>query len=820
MKLSESQRSAVYALLLSLLLLAVGVGLNQSRSLERMDLLIYDLLMPLHSGSMSDRVVIIAIDDASLEQLGRWPWSRRRHAEMLDTLTEMKPVAVGFDVLFSEPQRDDPDADRLFGQALARNGRTVLSVAPGLYRPGQLIAEILPLPELAAQAAAIGHVDAELDLDGLCRRVFLYSGLSDARWPALTLAMLQLAGTAPELATAASDRAEPMISEAWTREHSLLIPFADRSSPPKIYSWIDVVEGRIRPAQIRGRYVLLGATAAGLGDALATPGADDHELMPGVVLNAHILNALLQNDRIQPLSDSLSGVITGCLAIAIALAVILSPLRIGLLLSALAAISTLALSLALLIWERQWFAPASALAVSLIGWPLWSLWQQGVDLRLRHQLQAQLEHQAHYHLASGLPNHAMLEDRLQSLESGTRAGHPVAGLMVIHFDWPGTASTTLGRPLGDELLFKIGERLRQLAGEDQFVAHLNGDDFGVLLTGLDEPVQVRQLASRLLEQLRQPMQMEQELMLLAPQIGVSVWPSDGQDAMGLLRNAYTAMFKSRIDDSDNLCIYSDDIGRQLKVRSQLEQSLILALERDEFSLYYQPQVCARSGDLVGFETLLRWNNPQLGWVSPETFIPVAEHVGLIIDIGYWVLDKACRQLREWRDMGLNPPRIAVNVSPLQFADPNLELSIRAIVDRAGIEPADLELEITESSLMSEVDRAITVMRRIKQQGMELAIDDFGTGYSSLSNLRNFPLDRLKIDQAFTREIGNSHDSSEITLTILAMGRRLGLKVIAEGVETEEQAEFLRWHGCDEFQGYLYGRPMDAEKIEQLLRSNR
>ncbi|WP_421862640.1 putative bifunctional diguanylate cyclase/phosphodiesterase [Motiliproteus sp.] len=819
MKLSESQRNGAFALLLSLLLLTVGLGLEQTRSLERVDLLLYDLLLPLQAGPMSDQVVIIAIDDASLEQLGRWPWSRRRHAQMLDKLTQMKPAAVGFDILFSEPQRDDPQADQLFAEALGRNGRAVLSVAPALYRPGQLISEILPLPDLAVRAAAIGHVDAELDLDGLCRRVFLYSGLSDARWPALTLAMLQVADKAPTLPGSELPPKMPAVSEDWTRDHSLLIPFANRSEPPKIYSWVDVIEGRVRPTQIRGRYVLLGATAAGLGDALSTPAAGAHELMPGVVLNAHILNALLHNDRIQSLSSPISGLITGCLALTVALVLILSPLRLGLLLSSLLAVLTLALSLGLLIWERLWFAPAAALSVSLIGWPLWSLWQQGLDVRLRQQLQAQLEHQARFHPASGLPNHAMLEDQLRALESLTSPDQPVAGLMVIHFDWPGSASTTLGRPLGDELLLKIGERLRRLAGEDQFVAHLNGDDFGVVLTGLDEPVQVRQLASRLLAQLRQPMPMEQEMLLLAPQIGVSVWPGDGQDAMGLLRNAYTAMFKSRIDDSDDLCIYSDDIGRQLRVRSQLEQSLILALERDEFSLQFQPQVCAQSGDLVGLETLLRWNNPQLGWVSPETFIPVAEHVGLIVDIGYWVLDKACRQLREWRDEGLNPPRIAVNVSPLQFADPNLELSVRAIVDRAGIEPADLELEITESSLMSEVDRAITVMRRIKQQGMELAIDDFGTGYSSLSNLRNFPLDRLKIDQAFTREIGNSRESSEITLTILAMGRRLGLRVIAEGVETEEQANFLRWHGCDEFQGYLFGRPMDADQIEQLLRRN-
>lgn len=816
MKPTEVQRNGIYALLLSALLLVLGLGLNNSRSLERLDLLVYDLLLPLHAGHMSEQVVIVAIDEASLEQLGRWPWSRRQHAQLLDALTAMKPAAVGFDILYAEPQWDDPEADQRFAQALARNGRSVLSVAPGLYRPDQPISEILPLPDLAMNAAAIGHVDAELDRDGLCRRVFLYSGLSDARWPALSLAMLQVGGAAPALERAASN-AGAQLSEAWTRDLSLLIPFADRAEPPAIYSWIDLLEGRVAKSQIHGRYVLVGATAMGLGDVLATPAGEQHERMPGVVLNAHILNALLQGDGIQPLPSAYSNLLTGVITVVLLSAVILTPLRLGLVLSVLIAGLILATSLALLFWSRLWYAPSATLLVSSLAWPLWSLWQQGVDLRLRHHLQQRLEHQTHFHQASGLPNHTMLEDRLRQLAIQKTGDHPVAGLMVIHFNWPGSASTTLGRPLDDQLLFKIGQRLQSLVGDDQLVAHLNGDDFGVLLTGLDEPVQVRQLASRLLNQLQQPIEMNQELLLLAPQIGVSIWPDDSRESIDLLRNAYTAMFKTRIDDSDNLCIYSDAIGRQLKVRSQIEQALIHALERDEFLIHFQPQYCAKSGALVGLEALLRWNNPQLGWVSPQTFIPVAEHVGLIGEIGYWVLDKACRQLRAWRDLGLNPPRVSVNVSPLQFADPNLELSIRAIVDRAGIEPADLELEITESSLMSELDRAVNVMQRIKQQGMELAIDDFGTGYSSLSNLRRFPLDRLKIDQTFTREIGTGLDASEITLTILDIGRRLGLRVIAEGVETREQADFLRRHGCDEFQGYLFSQPLDIEQIEQLLR---
>jgi EAL domain-containing protein (putative c-di-GMP-specific phosphodiesterase class I) len=253
------------------------------------------------------------------------------------------------------------------------------------------------------------------------------------------------------------------------------------------------------------------------------------------------------------------------------------------------------------------------------------------------------------------------------------------------------------------------------------------------------------------------------------------------------------------------------------MRSQLEQALVFALERGEFVLYYQPQVDARTGSIVGVESLIRWHNPKLGWVPPDTFIPVAEHVGLIKTIGEWVLETACKQLVEWNRENLGPIRMAVNVSPLQFILPGLDKGILRILEETGVRPGDLELEITESSLMHDMNSAVQLMQHIKSYGVELAIDDFGTGYSSLSSLRHFPIDRLKIDQSFTREIGVSDDTTEITLTILAMAKHLGMKVIAEGVETAEQAELLMKNGCDEFQGYLYGKPVTADEIGQMLR---
>lgn len=816
----ESHRPQLYASLLVLLLILINTGLNNSRAFERLDLMTYDLMYPFHAGEMSDEVVIIAVDNNSIEQLGRWPWSRREHARLIDQLTDMDAAVIGIDILFTEPQKNDPGADQAFARALEQSNRVVLATAPGIQQNG-MITELLPLPELAINAAGIGHVDTELDKDGLCRRVFLYGGVSDAHWPALALAMLQTAGKEPALsgptAFQPSNRSESSPSESWVRQQSMLIPFAARDQKPTTISWADLINGAVPSQLIRNKYVLVGATATGLGDVLATPAAKAHERMPGVEVNAQILNALIQGKAIYPLTRLQHFLFSSALILLSGVAILLLlPMRFSLLSTAVMIAVAVIFTLGILSQYQRWFTPVSTLVTIASIWPIWTIWQLNVDTRLRKQLLKQLQHQAQHHRATGMPNSGMLEDRLNQLALGKNST-PVIGLMIIHFEWPGSASTTLGRPIGDQLLKAIGESLKSEVSKNDFIAHLNGDDFAVLLSQTKDNENIQNIAADLLKKLQQPLEINGESLLLSPQIGVSVWSGEENEDNQLLRNAYTAMFKSRIDDSEHLCIYSADIGQQLRIRSQLEQALIHALERDEFEIYYQPQIMADSGQIIGTEALLRWNNPQLGSVSPEEFIPVAEHVGLIRPIGEWVLSNACKQLKAWQDEGLPSLRLAVNVSPLQFIDPELGNIVEKIVQQVGIKPEDLELEITEGSLMWDMETAIKMMKQIKQQGIILAIDDFGTGYSSLSNLRHFPLDRLKIDKSFTQEIGASNDSTEITLTILTIGKRLGMSVIAEGIETQEQASFLRNNGCDEFQGFMYSHPLPVDKMTQLLR---
>ena len=393
--------------------------------------------------------------------------------------------------------------------------------------------------------------------------------------------------------------------------------------------------------------------------------------------------------------------------------------------------------------------------------------------------------------------------------------------MVVHINWPGSASIVLDRPISDPVLRSVRDRIRAIAGPGAFIAHLSSDDFAVLISGYPDAAAAGTAASAFLTEVQLPMPYGKEHLLLAPKIGMSLWPTpDNEDPELILRNAYTAMFKTRIDDTEQLCIYSGSVSDRVQTRSLLEQCLVFALERREFSVFYQPQVAAQDGRILGAEALLRWNNPDLGWVSPSAFIPVAEQVGLIKSIGAWVIEEACRQLLAWNELGFDDLRLGINVSPLQFLVPGLEDAIQDTVARSGVAPQRIELEITESSLMHDIDNSIRIMHRIKDFGLELAIDDFGTGYSSLSNLRDFPLDRLKIDQAFVREIGASVHAERIANTIITMGRQLGLSIVAEGVETTAQADFLRREGCDVFQGFLYGRPMHAEEFSLRLQKQR
>lgn len=813
MSIFERLRSVIVGGLLISLLAAVGGVLSLNDTLQRLDLLLYDLVLPLQSPEMSDQIVIVAIDDASINTLGRWPWSRQRHAELIDKLTDMSPRAVALDILFSEPESNS-NADELLAEAIERNGRVTLVVAPAQETPNSPISELLPIPILAGSVAALGHADAELDIDGISRHFYQYAGMGTAHWPSIAIAMLELGGDLPVLSRRASDTDNVKhTGYGWVRESKVLIPYSAFDEQPIRVSYADVLANKVSSSYIKDKYILIGATSSGIGDMISTPIYRSHQRMPAIELVAQELNGLLQGKLLHAISLQEQVVLTIIFIIACMTAILIVPIRFGLIITLATLVIVLVSSIYLMLFQQTWFAPVAVFLMLISSWPIRELWHKNELSKQTEKLQKQLTHHAQYHFITGLPNDEMLDSSLSNIISS--GDSKILGLIVVRINWPESASNFIGLSLDDSILKTIAERLKSSSNGAHLIAHLSRDDFAILFTKLPDLKTIKKAASELLEQLQKPLSHSDEELNIYPYLGVSVWPADGQDSKELLRKSYTAMFKSRQDGNRRISFYCADIGQEVDTLVELEQAIRYALERNEFEVYYQPQIEAATSRIIGAEALLRWHHPKLGRIGPEVFIPLAEQSGLIYSLGEWVFKTVCRQLIEINQQSSNPIRMAVNLSPLQFSDPLLVKKVNDTIKQTGVSAENIELEVTESALMGNMNNTIEAMKQFEEQGISLAIDDFGTGYSSLQYLQNFPLNRLKIDKSFTQDIGNNN-ATEITLSIISLAKRMNLSVIAEGVETVEQAEFLTDNGCDELQGYLYSKAVPLGQFIELV----
>ncbi len=378
---------------------------------------------------------------------------------------------------------------------------------------------------------------------------------------------------------------------------------------------------------------------------------------------------------------------------------------------------------------------------------------------------------------------------------------------------------TLGHDAGDQLLREIAGRLDQVLREIDIVARLGGDEYVVLIEEVTEQSQIITVAQKILSAVINPIVLKDHEYRITASIGISLYPRDGQDEQSLMKNADIAMYLAKEEGKNNFQFYNPNLKSRSFERLTLETNLREALERNEFSLHYQAKLDLKTNAITGVEALLRWQNPALGAVAPMQFIPVAEETGLIISIGRWVLKTACAQNIAWQQQGLAKVCMAVNLSVRQLMDDTLVPDIRSILQESGLAPNLLELEITESMLMQNPERVIKILTEIKKMGVRLAIDDFGTGYSSLGQLKRFPIDTLKVDRSFIRDLSRNSDDQGITEAIIAMGKTLSLTVIAEGVETEEQEAFLRSHACDEMQGFYFSKPTPPDQFADLLRNH-
>jgi diguanylate cyclase (GGDEF)-like protein len=440
------------------------------------------------------------------------------------------------------------------------------------------------------------------------------------------------------------------------------------------------------------------------------------------------------------------------------------------------------------------------------------------DMDRHRDAARQIERLAYFDTLTGLTNRTMFSRLLERMLADARGVGSAAGfgVMFLDLDRFKVINDTLGHQAGDALLAEVAVRLKSAVRETDTVSRLGGDEFVVLMPHAKDTATLARIAHRVLMAVSLPFRFAGHELRVTASVGIATWPGDGDDEAALMKHADIAMYKAKEDGGNTTAFYTERMNIHSVERLAFESSLRRALERGELELYYQPKVDSQTRRITGVEALVRWNHPDLGLVSPAKFIPVAEDTGLIVPIGRWVLETACRQQATWARAGLPPLRMAINLSARQFDDEGLLGDIDAALRDSGMDPAMLEVEITESVLMRDASPGAGLLEELKRRGLRVSIDDFGTGYSSLSTLKRLPVDTLKIDRSFVRDLPSGEEDRAITEAIVSMARSLGLTLVAEGVETKAQVEYLRERGCDELQGFYFSRPVPARQLEAWL----
>jgi diguanylate cyclase (GGDEF)-like protein/PAS domain S-box-containing protein len=467
------------------------------------------------------------------------------------------------------------------------------------------------------------------------------------------------------------------------------------------------------------------------------------------------------------------------------------------------------------LWLRTSKIPLTDLSGTVIG-----VMGTYEDITSMKQSQEKVDFLAYHDPLTRLPNRLLLNDRLKhSLQRAEREKTQVA-VLFIDLDNFKNINDSLGHPTGDFLLQEVGERIKSLVRVDDTVARLGGDEFIVVMEEIDDAQDSTLLAKKLVSAFNKPFTAMNRELYLTLSIGISIYPSDGADSETLIRNADSAMYRAKAEGRNDYQFYTSALTTAAFERLTLENALRHALENEEFIVHYQPQYSLETGKLVGLEALIRWQHPDMGIVAPDKFIPLAEESGIIVAIGEWVLRTACRQMKTFLDSGYSIQHMSINISGVQFQRGSIVDMIVRVLEETNLDPKSLELEITESVIMQETNKTVKILNEIRQQGITIAVDDFGTGYSSLSYLKRLPVNKLKVDRSFVRDIPRDLNDKAITRAVIALGQALNLKVIAEGVETEEQQTFLKSLGCNEAQGNLYSRPLPAEELTEILKKEK
>jgi diguanylate cyclase (GGDEF)-like protein len=891
----------------------------------------------------SDRIAVIEIDEASLDQLGRFPWSRQNYADLLNVLTPAEPSAIALDILFPEPSADDTT----LAQAMKRLGRVV--IAQSWDDVGQ---PLLPTPALQAAAIGTGHVYKAEDPDGLVRSIEPQKqGIL-----ALGVAALQVHSLVYEpVFFSLSDR--------------LWINWPGQADQVNHYSFVDVLEGRVTAQTFHNQIILVGVTAAAL-DPLQTP-FNRNPPIGGVYLQAAVVNSLLQHNALQRLGDTWQPLVF--LVIGPLLALVMGRWRLGRRLMAWAGFCITWGLLSLLLLKYGYWVPVAtplvlmtlttasvtlaeqyrmsrmlqqseerySLAVQgsnegLWDWnlttnviyvsPRWlgmlgvteldpllrdqrsllphpyqsqattvqadpqSIWFDRVhpddqerlkqaiaahiqdetpyleqEYRMRHEdgsyhwmlsrglavrnksgnacrmagsqnditqrkeTEEKLRQNAFFDALTGLPNRTLLLEQLRDALTFIHKYPSVAfAVLWLDLDHFRVVNNSLGSDIGDRLLVSVAQRLRGFLSPEDTLARNTGDEFIILLNQIHDVNDAIRLADRVQQLLALPFHLDDHEVYTSVSIGIALSSLLYNEPEHLLRDADTAMHRAKALGRSRYQVFDSAMRKRLVQRMQLQNDLRRAIaatsptamegDRQALMLYYQPIIRLSTRQIIGFEALVRWQHPDLGMISPAKFVGMAEETGLIIQLGWWVLREACRQMREWQAHfpDLHPLVMNVNLSSKQFSASGLTEQIRQTLQETQLEPGFLKLEITESTVMENASAVVGMLHQIRNLGIQIAIDDFGTGYSSLSYLPRFPINTLKIDRSFVSKMGTDHDGPEIVRTILTLAHNLSMDVTAEGIETADQAAQLLAMGCEYGQGYFFSKPLPKDAATAFL----
>jgi len=907
----------------------------------RLDLLIYDWRIAQNVREPSERVVIVAIDEQSLAALGQWAWPRSIHARLVRRLTDAGARSIAFDIAFVDPDPRDPTGDAVLALAMSKHGGVVLPVLPEQVPSGGQIVETMPSVVLTVAAATLAHVDIEYDRDGVVRRMFLKAGAATPHWPSLALATVQLErpDTLARVPTIRKERKRGTSPLMWVRDEMILIPYAGPAGHIPRVSYVDALDGKFEENRFRDRIVLVGVTAAGLGERFIVPFDRPNREMTGVELQANVVDALLRGIFLRPLDSPWVAALAFGVTV---LAVLLYELFRSRWLIFLGALALVALvNFVAMGAAGLWIPPSTAIVGLVLGFaiqvslrhgavrrmlvrehdrasaglksiadgviatdasgavtfmnsaaerltgfpvdeargrPLAGILQlhdaetgasldpkllagngtsvaatpwesvlnsrtgkthdvRGTVARLEEgasriggivvaindvtdvrQLARSIEFQATHDAVTELPNRKLFEQALDHAIARAIRDDSSLVLLMLDIDQFSVVSDSLGREAVNAVLRVASTRLASSVRDSDMVARIGEDRFGVFVTELAHRDAATFLSHKLKKAIAKPFDIGGFNQLVSASIGVGFFPRDADDSRSLIMAAERALNQAK-QQGGNRIQYAAETARAGDFkRAGIRRTLRQAMERDEMELHFQPQLASDRGNVTGVEALLRWSSPDGRLNAPPDVIAVAEELGLANQINTWVIATACREARSASEAAASQPlRVSVNLTAEQFLDANLPSMIE---ERLADEKPDmirLALEITEETLIRDTDLARRNMERVRNLDVDIFVDDFGVGYASLVYLKKLPLTGLKIDKSYVQDAVLEPQDAAIVRAIIVLAHSMGLRVVAEGVETTEQLDFLRSENCDEVQGYFISHPLPTNALASWLR---